>query len=73
MQTKQAILIFRTRARMAKWLCISRSAVSQWGDVVPELQVYKINELVARHGEVVLRHGEPPTTKQQDYAQSASA
>lgn len=48
MKTSDAIQSFGTVAELASALGISVQAVYQWGDVVPELRRYQINEILAR-------------------------
>jgi predicted transcriptional regulator len=37
--------VYKTQAAVARALGITRSAVSQWGDVIPELQRFRLREL----------------------------
>lgn len=43
--TKTAISMFDTRSNLAKALKIKKSAISQWGEFVPQLREYQIREL----------------------------
>jgi transcriptional repressor of cell division inhibition gene dicB len=45
MKTKQAISYFGNKLKLAKALNVSKSAISQWGDDVPELRAYQIERL----------------------------
>lgn len=45
MQTKTAITLAGSTTALAELLGISLSAISQWGENVPELRVYKLREL----------------------------
>ena len=45
MRTKDAILHFGNKLKLAQALEISKSAISQWGDEVPELRAYQIERL----------------------------
>lgn len=47
MKTADAISAFGSPAELARALQITRSAISQWGDTVPELRAYQIRELLA--------------------------
>lgn len=46
MKTKDAIAEFETAHALAAALGITPSAVSQWGDEVPQLRAYQIRELL---------------------------
>lgn len=45
MKTKHAIKLAGSAKALADLLGISKSAVSQWGNTVPELRVYRLREL----------------------------
>ncbi|ABE56543.1 conserved hypothetical protein [Shewanella denitrificans OS217] len=45
MKTKQAISYFGNKLKLAKALNVSKSAISQWGEDVPELRAYQIERL----------------------------
>jgi DNA-binding transcriptional regulator YdaS (Cro superfamily) len=45
MKTKEAISHFGNKLKLAKALNVSKSAVSQWGEDVPELRAYQIERL----------------------------
>lgn len=45
MQTQTAIAKAGSATELAEILGITLSAISQWGDNVPELRVYKLREL----------------------------
>lgn len=45
MKTKQALRLAGSATALAKLLGITRAAISQWGNNVPELRVYKLKEL----------------------------
>ena len=45
MKTKYAIKMAGSAAALAKLLGLTDSAISQWGETVPELRVYKLREL----------------------------
>lgn len=45
MKTKDAILYFGSKSQLAKNLGLTKSAVSQWPDDVPELRAYQIERL----------------------------
>ena len=49
MKTDQAIKHFNDSVReLAEALGITSAAVYQWGDDVPQLRVYQINEIIAK-------------------------
>lgn len=48
MKTKDAIAQFETAQALAAALKITPSAVSQWGEDVPELRAYQIREIIAK-------------------------
>lgn len=48
MKTKDAIDAFGTASAMARALGITPSAISQWGEDVPDLRAYQIRELLAK-------------------------
>lgn len=48
MKTKDAIDAFGSASALARELCITRAAISQWGDQVPELRAYQIRDLLAQ-------------------------
>jgi len=39
---QSAVKMFGSQAKLAKALGISRAAVAQWGDTVPQLQAFRI-------------------------------
>jgi DNA-binding transcriptional regulator YdaS (Cro superfamily) len=45
MKTKDAILYFGSKSQLAKNLGLTKGAVSQWPDDVPELRAYQIERL----------------------------
>ena len=45
MQTKTAITLAGNATALAELLGITLSAISQWGENVPELRIYKLREL----------------------------
>lgn len=45
MKTKDAITHFGNKAKLAKALNISKSAITQWPDDVPELRAFQIERL----------------------------
>ena len=45
MKTKDAILHFGSKSQLAKNLGVSKGAISQWPDDVPELRAYQIERL----------------------------
>ena len=45
MKTKDAILYFGSKSQLAKYLGLTKGAVSQWPDDVPELRAYQIERL----------------------------
>ncbi|MFB2662011.1 Cro/CI family transcriptional regulator [Shewanella mangrovisoli] len=45
MKTEEAIYHFGNKAKLAKALKISKSAIAQWGTDVPELRAYQIERL----------------------------
>lgn len=45
MKTKDAISHFGNKLKLSKALNVSKSAISQWGDDVPELRAYQIERL----------------------------
>lgn len=47
MKTDEAIKAFGTPKDLAAALKITREAIYQWGDTVPELRAYQIRELLA--------------------------
>lgn len=47
MKTDDAIKAFGTPKELAAALGITREAIYQWGDTVPELRAYQIRELLA--------------------------
>lgn len=47
MKKSEAIKLFGNEAGLAAALDISRSAVNQWGDDVPDLRAYQIKEILA--------------------------
>lgn len=48
MSTEEALSAFGSRAAIADLLNISRQAVYQWGETVPELSAYKLREIQRR-------------------------
>lgn len=44
MRTADVIAVFGSARALADFLGVSKSAISQWGDVVPELREYKLRE-----------------------------
>ena len=60
MKTADAISAFGSPAELARALQITRSAISQWGDTVPELRAYQIRELMAARQSCL---SDQPTTK----------
>lgn len=47
MTKSEAIAIFGSAAKVARALNISKAAVSEWGEEIPELRVYQIREILA--------------------------
>jgi DNA-binding transcriptional regulator YdaS (Cro superfamily) len=45
MKTKAAISYFGSKSQLAKSLGVTKGAVSQWPDDVPELRAYQIERL----------------------------
>ncbi len=45
MKTKDAISFFGNKCSLARALKLSKSAISQWPDNVPELRAYQIERL----------------------------
>ena len=45
MKTEEAVKRFGSKYRIAQILGITRQAVGQWGDNVPELQALKLEKL----------------------------
>ncbi|MBB1363914.1 MULTISPECIES: Cro/CI family transcriptional regulator [Shewanella] len=45
MKTKDAILYFGSKSQLAKNLGLTKGAISQWPDDVPELRAYQIERL----------------------------
>jgi DNA-binding transcriptional regulator YdaS (Cro superfamily) len=45
MKTKDAILHFGSKSQLAKTLGLTKGAISQWPDDVPELRAYQIERL----------------------------
>ena len=45
MWTQDVIHHFESQAKVARFLGISRSAVSQWGEAVPEVSARKLEKL----------------------------
>lgn len=58
LKTSDAIKSFGNVAELASALGISVQAVYQWGDVVPKLRQYEINEILSR------RSSEPSSPEQ---------
>lgn len=48
MKTEDAIKAFGSPKELAAALGITREAIYQWGDDVPELRAYQIRELLAK-------------------------
>lgn len=46
MRKKDAIEIFGSARALANAIGVTEQAVSQWGDVVPELRVYQLREII---------------------------
>lgn len=59
MKKTEAIDIFGSEAKLAQALGLSRSAVNQWGDEVPQLRAYQIRDILAE------RSAEQPHQEQQ--------
>ena len=49
MHKKDVIQHFGGTTEVARWLNISQSAVSQWPDIIPEKQAFKIERLTQGH------------------------
>lgn len=47
MKTSDVLLHFGNKSKVSKALGITKSAISQWGDVVPKLRAYEI-EIVTK-------------------------
>ena len=47
MKKTEAIKLFGGLSELAEALGITTQAISQWGDDVPQLRVYQINEIIA--------------------------
>jgi DNA-binding transcriptional regulator YdaS (Cro superfamily) len=45
MKTETALKVYRTRRAIAQLLGITPSAVTQWGDTIPETSAYKLQVL----------------------------
>ncbi|ABX50656.1 hypothetical protein Sbal195_3494 [Shewanella baltica OS195] len=45
MKTKDAISHFGNKLKLAEALSVTKSAISQWGEDVPELRAYQIERL----------------------------
>lgn len=45
MKTKDAILHFGSKSQLAKNLGVTKGAISQWPDDVPQLRAYQIERL----------------------------
>ena len=60
MKTKDAIKAFGSPKELAAALGITREAIYQWGDTVPELRAYQIRELMAARQSCL---SDQPTTK----------
>lgn len=67
-KTKTVIEHFGGVAKLAKALNISRAAIYQWGDEVPDSRVYEIH---VRSGGVLTVDGMPPTTDAAPEARAA--
>jgi len=50
MKTEEAVKRHGSKYRIAQLLGITRQAVGQWGDTVPETQQAKLRELEAKEG-----------------------
>ncbi len=48
MKTVDAVSKFGSKSRLAKALNISKSSVTQWGDEVPELRRYQIEDIIMK-------------------------
>ena len=48
MKTQKAVALFGSANRLAKMLGITRQAINQWGEDVPLLRQYQIDEIVER-------------------------
>lgn len=48
MKKDQAIAKAGSKAKLARLLGVTKSAVSQWGDELPELQRYRLKEMRPR-------------------------
>ena len=48
MKTQKAVALFGSANRLAKMLGITRQAISQWGEDVPLLRQYQIDEIMER-------------------------
>lgn len=44
MRTADVVAVFGSAKALADFLGVSKSAISQWGDEVPELREYKLRE-----------------------------
>lgn len=44
MRTDDLISVFDTATALAEFLGVTKSAISQWGETVPELRVFQIRE-----------------------------
>lgn len=47
MLTQDAVAFFKGKTKLAKALCITPAAVSQWGPKVPKLRQFEIQALTA--------------------------
>jgi DNA-binding transcriptional regulator YdaS (Cro superfamily) len=48
MKTQKAVALFGSANRLAKVLGITRQAINQWGEDVPLLRQYQIDEIMER-------------------------
>ena len=64
MQTKTAITLAGNATELAEILNITLSAISQWGENIPELRVYKLRELRPDWFPEVRANGDVATEKQ---------
>lgn len=51
MKTAKAAQLFGNYNRMAKALGVTRQAISQWGETVPPLRAYQIEEILAQEAQ----------------------
>ena len=48
MKTSEGVKFFGNKLAMAKALGLSRAAISQWGDNIPELRAFQIKVLMEK-------------------------